>query len=246
MASLASDAAQRTRQEPAASRIAPQPQAHEGDLMSPRIRQFGPLARLLAVVALVAAASGMAAERASAGFSARVAQGTLRIDGNAASDKLALRLQAGSPQTLQVDVGDDGSANFSFDRSEVRPDRRRGRRRRRRRPPRRGQRRLRNRRGDDAPRRGRRRHAARRGRSGVDRRRRTTTTPSTAIAATTSTCAAAAGTTRSSGTPATAATTSTPRAASTSWSSTARPRRSGSSSRPSARRRGSSVTSGTS
>src|SRR6476661_27815 len=33
------------------------------------------------------------------------------------SDKVALRLQGASPTTLQVDVGEDGSADFSFDRS---------------------------------------------------------------------------------------------------------------------------------
>jgi Ca2+-binding RTX toxin-like protein len=86
--------------------------------MNPRTRQLGPLARLLAVVAVLAAASGIAAERANAAYSAKIVSGTLRIDGDSASDSLALRLQAGSPQTLQVDVDDDGSANFSFDRSK--------------------------------------------------------------------------------------------------------------------------------
>ncbi len=43
--------------------------------------------------------------------------GTLTITGNGASDQLALRLQAGVPTTLQVDVGDNGSADFSFDRA---------------------------------------------------------------------------------------------------------------------------------
>ena len=41
---------------------------------------------------------------------------TLTITGTAASDKLALRLRAGHPQTLQVDVGDDGSADFQVRR----------------------------------------------------------------------------------------------------------------------------------
>jgi Ca2+-binding RTX toxin-like protein len=83
-----------------------------------RIRHVGPLARLLAAVAVLAAAAGMAAERAQAAYSAKIVGGTLRVEGDSASDKLALRLQAGSPQTLQVDVDDDGSANFSFDRSK--------------------------------------------------------------------------------------------------------------------------------
>jgi hypothetical protein len=42
---------------------------------------------------------------------------TLQIVGNPASDKLALRLAPGSPHILQVNVGDDGTADFSFDRS---------------------------------------------------------------------------------------------------------------------------------
>jgi Ca2+-binding RTX toxin-like protein len=41
----------------------------------------------------------------------------LKITGDGASDKLALRLQGGSPTILQVDVGDDGTADFSFDRT---------------------------------------------------------------------------------------------------------------------------------
>jgi Ca2+-binding RTX toxin-like protein len=45
--------------------------------------------------------------------------GELTINGTKASDKLALRLKAGDPATLQIDVGDDGSANFSVARSDV-------------------------------------------------------------------------------------------------------------------------------
>ncbi|HEX6680411.1 MAG TPA: hypothetical protein VF063_07175 [Gaiellaceae bacterium] len=41
------------------------------------------------------------------------------ILGTAASDKIALRLRAGHPDTIQVDVGDDGSANFSFKRKKI-------------------------------------------------------------------------------------------------------------------------------
>jgi Ca2+-binding RTX toxin-like protein len=45
--------------------------------------------------------------------------GDLTINGTRASDKITLRLQAGQPNILQVDVGDDGSADFSVDRSKV-------------------------------------------------------------------------------------------------------------------------------
>ena len=43
----------------------------------------------------------------------------LTILGTAASDKIALRLRAGHPDTIQVDVGDDGSADFSFKRKKI-------------------------------------------------------------------------------------------------------------------------------
>jgi predicted lipoprotein with Yx(FWY)xxD motif/Ca2+-binding RTX toxin-like protein len=43
----------------------------------------------------------------------------LSVVGTAAADKIALRLKAGDPATLQVDVGDDGSADFSFKRAKI-------------------------------------------------------------------------------------------------------------------------------
>jgi Ca2+-binding RTX toxin-like protein len=43
----------------------------------------------------------------------------LSIKGTKASDKIALRLQAGDPGTLQVDVGDNGSADFYFQRNAI-------------------------------------------------------------------------------------------------------------------------------
>ena len=49
----------------------------------------------------------------------KLTHGILRIEGTFFADKLALRLKAGDPQTLQVDVGDDGSADFSFDRKKI-------------------------------------------------------------------------------------------------------------------------------
>ena len=47
-------------------------------------------------------------------------RGLLTIEGTTASDKIALRLQAGDPAVLIVDVGDDGAADFSFDRDRLR------------------------------------------------------------------------------------------------------------------------------
>ena len=86
-------------------------------LESPSRRSGFPWARLLAVVAGFLAVLGFAAERANAGYTARVNNDTLTLTGNGASDQLALRLQAGVPTTLQVDVGDNGSADLSFDRA---------------------------------------------------------------------------------------------------------------------------------
>ena len=65
----------------------------------------------------LAATLAFGAHPALAAYTARVQAGTLKITGNAASDKVALRLEPGSPTTLQVDVGEDGTADFSFDRS---------------------------------------------------------------------------------------------------------------------------------
>jgi Ca2+-binding RTX toxin-like protein len=49
----------------------------------------------------------------------KLKHGELTIVGTKASDKVALRLQSGQPGVLQVDVGDDGSADFSFERERV-------------------------------------------------------------------------------------------------------------------------------
>jgi Ca2+-binding RTX toxin-like protein len=49
----------------------------------------------------------------------KLKHGVLTITGTNASDKIALRLKAGKTGILQVDVGDDGSANFSFKRKQI-------------------------------------------------------------------------------------------------------------------------------
>ena len=74
-------------------------------------------ARMLVAGGLAAAALGLVPEQAHAAYSARVEAGALTLKGDAASDKLVLRLAPGAPGTIQVDVGDDGTAEFSFDRS---------------------------------------------------------------------------------------------------------------------------------
>jgi hypothetical protein len=49
----------------------------------------------------------------------KLRHGVLTIAGTDASDTIALRLQAGDPGVLQVDVGDDDSADFSFQRADI-------------------------------------------------------------------------------------------------------------------------------
>jgi Ca2+-binding RTX toxin-like protein len=43
----------------------------------------------------------------------------LTVKGTRSADSIALRLKAGDPGVVQVDLGDDGSADFSFDRGDV-------------------------------------------------------------------------------------------------------------------------------
>jgi hypothetical protein len=77
----------------------------------------------LATVVVVVA--GIAAGAAQGSYGPRFKEpklkdGVLIVTGTKASEKIALRLQAGVPGTLQVDVGDDGSPDFSFDRARSR------------------------------------------------------------------------------------------------------------------------------
>jgi hypothetical protein len=70
--------------------------------------------------AAAAHGSGRSSARAATHFySHRIERPTFRrhrlvILGTQGSDKIALRLEAGRPDVLQVDVGDDGSPDFSF------------------------------------------------------------------------------------------------------------------------------------
>ena len=72
--------------------------------------------RLLAlpITALVVAAMAAPAAAAPA-----LANGTLRVNGTDANDRITLRLQAGQPGTIDVDLDDDGSAEFSVERASV-------------------------------------------------------------------------------------------------------------------------------
>ena len=80
-------------------------------------------ARLAASAVAAAAAvavAGMAAPGNAATFKApKLDDGVLQIEGTSASEKIALRLKSGDLGTLQVDVGDDGSAEFEFARADI-------------------------------------------------------------------------------------------------------------------------------
>lgn len=77
------------------------------------------LAAAAAAGACLAATLGLAAaDQAAAAptrVHAQVQDGTLAITGTARADNIALRLAPGAPTTLQVDVGADGTPDFSFE-----------------------------------------------------------------------------------------------------------------------------------
>jgi Ca2+-binding RTX toxin-like protein len=87
------------------------------------------LAGAVAAAAAVTAAPADAAPQTGASSSQRhgaahaprpkLRHGTLTVRGTRASDLIAVRLQAGRPDRLQVDFGDDGSAEFTFRRDRV-------------------------------------------------------------------------------------------------------------------------------
>jgi Ca2+-binding RTX toxin-like protein len=81
-----------------------------------RVRRVGLAAGAAAALGLAAVATAGPAGAAQTP-SASVASDTLTITGTNASERLALRLQAGAPGVLDVDFGDDGTAEFSFDRA---------------------------------------------------------------------------------------------------------------------------------
>ena len=66
--------------------------------------------------AIVAAVSAAPADATAHKAKAKLHQGTLTVTGTAGADSIALRLQAGDPNTILVDAG---SASFSFRRDRV-------------------------------------------------------------------------------------------------------------------------------
>jgi Ca2+-binding RTX toxin-like protein len=86
-----------------------------------RIPGARPLSLAVGTAAALAIALAAAGPSSPAGAtsspSARVANDTLTVIGTSHADRIALRLAAGAPGTLQVDLNDDGTAEHSFDRS---------------------------------------------------------------------------------------------------------------------------------
>ncbi len=83
-----------------------------------------PFHLIAATVALVLAALAVAAHSSASnkkvdGVRAAIKHGTLKVKGSGQADAVALRLKAGDPSRIQVDVGDNGSADFSFASSYV-------------------------------------------------------------------------------------------------------------------------------
>ncbi len=84
-------------------------------------RSFRTFAAVVPVLAaLVVPAGASASDGKARGVRAELESGTLTVQGSDRADRLALRLKAGDPSQVQVDVGGDGSADFSFARSDVR------------------------------------------------------------------------------------------------------------------------------
>lgn len=74
---------------------------------------------VLGLAALAAPVGASASKPEVHGVRAEVKHGALEVKGSHRADTVALRLKAGDPNELQVDVGDDGSPDFSFARSAV-------------------------------------------------------------------------------------------------------------------------------
>ena len=85
-------------------------------LRTARTRRAGRISTAAAVATTVGVLAA-AGSTAAASVTASVSADTLTVNGGSGADRIALRLAAGEPGTLQVDAGDDGTADFSFDRA---------------------------------------------------------------------------------------------------------------------------------
>jgi Ca2+-binding RTX toxin-like protein len=85
-----------------------------------RLRALAVLVPLTLVWAVATTAEPAAASRWDATFKEpKLQHGMLSVKGTRADDRIALRLQAGNAGVLQVDVGDDGSADFTVERASI-------------------------------------------------------------------------------------------------------------------------------
>jgi Ca2+-binding RTX toxin-like protein len=78
--------------------------------------------RRVVVAAIVSGACltamlGVAVDPAAAAYKAQIQSGTLQIVGDGASDKLELLTAPDNPNVVDLDVGEDGTIDFAFDRS---------------------------------------------------------------------------------------------------------------------------------
>src|SRR5215216_2765701 len=74
---------------------------------------------VLAVAALLVPAVSSASNHKVDGVRAKLKHGTLEVKGSGEKDAVALRLKAGDPSRIQIDVGNDDAADFSFPRQAV-------------------------------------------------------------------------------------------------------------------------------
>ena len=74
---------------------------------------------VLVLAALAVPVTSSATKHKVDGVTAKVKRGTLDVKGSHQADAVVVRLKAGDPNQIQVDVGDDGSADFSFARTDV-------------------------------------------------------------------------------------------------------------------------------
>jgi hypothetical protein len=80
--------------------------------------ELGAAVVLTALAALVLAVPASASGKVD-GIRATLKHGTLSVKGGDGGQRVALRLKAGDPSRIQVDAADNGSADFSFDSSDV-------------------------------------------------------------------------------------------------------------------------------
>ena len=74
-------------------------------------------ARAVTVAAVAAGALALAAAPANATVAPAITDRVLTVTGDAAADKLTLRVPASAPTQLELDLGDNGTADFRFPRS---------------------------------------------------------------------------------------------------------------------------------